>query len=138
LLPVIFIWNKYMKTPFYKGAQGNLSKHIVTVALSALAVSGTKVIAESVPLGTEITSVTVIGEALGADTAYSIALVDREEKSTMLITSTTSTSATSKVVPLKPIYVGDEGPSDIVLTNQGTGAATGEVTVHIEYRFVGY
>lgn len=127
-----------MKTPFYKGAQGNLSKHIVTVALSALAVSGTKVIAESVPLGTEITSVTVIGEALGADTAYSIALVDREEKSTMLITSTTSTSATSKVVPLKPIYVGDEGPSDIVLTNQGTGAATGEVTVHIEYRFVGY
>ena len=127
-----------MKTPFYKGAQGNLSKHIVTVALSALAADATKVIAESVPLGTEITSVTVIGEALGADTAYSIALVDREEKSTTLVASTVSTSATSKVVPLKPIYVGDEGPSDVVLTNSGTGTATGEVTIHIEYRFVGY
>ncbi|WP_299262890.1 hypothetical protein [uncultured Psychrosphaera sp.] len=127
-----------MKTPFYKGAQGNLSKHIVTVALSALAVSGTKVIAEDLPLGTEITSVTVIGAALGVDTAYKLDLVDRDSNVTALVASTTSTSATSKTVPLKPIYVGDEGPSDIVLTNSGTGAATGEVTVHIEYRFVGY
>lgn len=127
-----------MKSTFYKGAMGNLSLHTVTVALSALAVSATKVLAEFLPVGTEVTGVRVISEALGTATAIKVDLVDKAAGSKPVLPSTSTVSAVTSVTPLKPVYIGDEGESDLVLTNSGTGVATGEVTIQLEYRFKGY
>lgn len=127
-----------MKSTFYKGAMGNLSLHTVTVALSALAVSATEVLAEFLPVGTEVTGVRVISEALGASTAIKVDLVDKAGATKAVLPSTATVSAVTSVTPLKPVYIGDEGESDLVLTNSGTGVATGEVTIQLEYRFKGY
>ena len=127
-----------MKSTFYKGAMGNLSLHTVTVALSALSVSATEVLAEFLPVGTEVTGVRVISEALGASTAIKVDLVDKAGATKAVLPSTATTSAVTSVTPLKPVYIGDEGESDLVLTNSGTGVATGEVTIQLEYRFKGY
>jgi hypothetical protein len=127
-----------MKETFYNGAQGNLSLHVATVTLAALAQNDTVKLMENLPVGTEITGVRNIAAALGASSAYKVDLVDKAGGSTALLASTTSTSATSGIKPLKPIYIGDQGVSDVVLTSNSTGAATGEVTFAIEYRFKGY
>lgn len=127
-----------MKSAFYKGAQGNLSLHTVTVTLAALAASGTQALSTELPIGTEITGVRFNGEALGASTGYKVDLVDKAAGSRVVLAATVSTGATAGILPLKPIYIGDEGVSDLILTNTGASAATGEVTIGIEYRFKGY
>lgn len=127
-----------MKETFYNGAQGNLSLHVATVTLAALGEDETLNLMENLPIGTEITGIRYIGAALGASTAYKVDLVDKSGSSTALLASTTSTSATSGIKPLKPVYIGDQGISDVVLTNSSTGDASGEVTIAIEYRFKGY
>ena len=127
-----------MKQSFYKGAMGNLSLHTVTVALSALAVAGTKVLEKDIPIGAEITGVRLINGALGASTAVKVDLVDHDDNAKAVLASQVTTSAGAQFIPIKPVYVGVEGESDLVLTNSGTGAATGEVTVQLEYRFKGY
>jgi len=127
-----------MKKTFYKGAQGNLSLHVVTVSLAALAVSGTKVLSDRLPIGTEVTGIRVISGALGLNTALKVDLVDAAATVTPVLPSTVTVAAVNKFVAVKPIYIGDNGVSDLVLTNSGTGAATGEVTIQLEYRFKGY
>lgn len=127
-----------MNKPFYRGAHGNLSLHTVTLSLAALAASGTAVLQENVPLGTEVVGVRIISEALGASTSVKVDLVDANGASTALLTSTATTSTTVGAKPLKPVYIGDSGPSDLVLTNTGTGSATGEITIQIEYIYKGY
>lgn len=127
-----------MKNVFYKGAQGNLSLHVMTISLAALAASGTQALETELPIGTEIVGVRNIGAALGANTAYKVDLVDKSGGSRAILAATTSTSATSGIKPLTPVYIGDEGVSDLILTNTGTGVANGEVTIALEYRFKGY
>lgn len=127
-----------MKSTFYKGAAGNLSLHVVTVALSALAVAGSVIAEELLPVGTEVTGVRLVSANLGANTAIKLDLVDKADNAKSVLASTTTTAAKAVFVPIKPVYIGDEGPSDLVLTNSGTGVATGEVTIQLEYRFKGY
>jgi hypothetical protein len=127
-----------MRNTFYKGAQGNLSLHVMTIALAALAGSGAKVLESELPIGAEITGVRFNGEALGSGTAYKVDLVDKAGGSRPILAATTSTGITAGMKPLKPIYIGDEGVCDLILTNSGASAATGEVTIAIEYRFKGY
>lgn len=126
-----------MKETFYKGAAGNLSMHSVTLALSALAVSGVAVASANLPIGTQITAVRIINEALGADTEVTAQVVNRNGDSTDLAAFST-VAADNGVTYIKPHYIGDEGPSDLVVKNTGTGAATGEVILQIEYRYKGY
>jgi len=126
-----------MKKPFYKGAQGNFSLHTITVALVALAAGAKQTIEEMLPIGTEIVGIRHITPNLGALTAIKIEAVDAASTATELLTVAT-TAADTGVTPLKRLYIGDTGPSDIVLTNTGTGAATGEVQIELEYRFKGY
>ena len=127
-----------MRETFYNGAQGNLSRHIVTVALATFAASAEKVVSKALPVGTEIVGVNVIHENLGANTAVKLDLVNQSNAKTELLASTTTTSAGTVVEPLKPVYIGEDGPSDLVLTNSGTGEANGEVTLQVDYRFKGY
>jgi multisubunit Na+/H+ antiporter MnhB subunit len=126
-----------MKETFYKGAMGNLSLLSVTVALSALAANGTKVLHDKLPIGTQVTGIRHITAALGGSTAIKVELVDPANTKTELLAVTT-TSADVGNTPLKPTYIGDQGASDLVLTNTGGSAATGEVTIQLEYRFKGY
>lgn len=126
-----------MKETFYKGAMGNLSLLSCTIALSALAVSGSKVLADKLPIGTQVVGIRHITDALGASTKVKVELVDAANAKTELLEVTT-TSADAGATPIKPVYIGDNGPSDLVLTNSGTGAATGEVVIQLEYRFKGY
>ena len=126
-----------MKETFYKGAMGNLSLLSITVSLSALAANGTEVLADKLPIGTQVVGVRHTSAALGANTEVTVALVDKAGASTSLLVATT-TSASASVAPVKPVYIGDNGASDLVLTNTGTADATGEVTVQLEYRFKGY
>jgi hypothetical protein len=127
-----------MRNTFYKGAQGNLSLHVMTIALAALAGSGTKVLESELPIGAEITGVRFNGEALGASTAFKVDLVDKTGDSRPILAATVSTGVTAGMKPLKPIYIGDEGVCDLILTNTGASPATGEVVIAIEYRFKGY
>jgi hypothetical protein len=99
-----------MKETFYRGAAGNLSLHLVTISLAALATEATKVVTDSLPIGTQITGVRIVNEALG-----------------------TGTKLTAQ-----PVYIGDEGPSDLVVKNTGSSAATGEALLQLEYRYKGY
>jgi len=126
-----------MRKPFYRGAQGNLSLHVMTVSLVALAAGGTKVLAEHLPIGTEIVGIRHITANLGSSTAIKVELVDKADAKAELLTVVT-TSAKNGNTPLKPVYIDDNGPSDLVLTNTGGSAATGEVTIQLEYRFKGY
>lgn len=127
-----------MKNVFYKGAQGNLSLHVMTISLAALAASGTQALETELPIGTEIVGVRYNAAALGASTAYKVDLVDKSGGSRAILAATTSTSVTAGIKPLTPVYIGDEGVSDLILTNTGASAATGEVTIALEYRFKGY
>lgn len=127
-----------MKSTFYKGAMGNLSLHVVTVSLAALAVAGSVIAEELLPVGTEVTGVRLVSANLGANTAIKLDLVDKADNEKSVLASTTTTAAKAVFVPIKPVYIGDEGPSDLVLTNSGTATATGEVTIQLEYRFKGY
>lgn len=127
-----------MKETFYKGAMGNLSLLSVTVALAALAADGTEVLADKLPIGTQVVGIRKITGALGANTAIKVELSDASATKTVLLASAATTSAGNVSNALKPVYIGDNGPSDLVLTNTGTGAATGEVTIQLEYRFKGY
>lgn len=126
-----------MKETFYKGAMGNLSLLSVTVALSALAANGTKVLHDKLPIGTQIVGIRHVTANLGASTAIKVELIDPANTKTELLTVTT-TSADNGSKVLKPLYIGDKGASDLVLTNSGGGQATGEVTIQLEYRFKGY
>ena len=126
-----------MKETFYKGAQGNLSLHIATVAMTALAVNASVVASEELPIGTEITGMRVINEALGAHTDITVQIVDREGNETDLAEFDTVSAGNSSAF-IVPAYISDEGPSDLVVKNTGTGAATGSVTVQLEYRYKGY
>jgi hypothetical protein len=127
-----------MKRTFYKGAMGNLSLHTVTVSLAALAASAKKVLESELPIGAEITGVRFNVDALGASTAFKVDLVDKSGGSRAILAATTSVSATSGINSIKPVYIGDEGVCDLVLQNTGTGPASGEVSISIEYRFKGY
>jgi len=127
-----------MKNVFYKGAQGNLSLHVMTISLAALAASGTQALETELPIGTEVVGVRYNAEALGASTAYKVDLVDKSGGSRAILAAITSTSVTAGIKPLAPVYIGDEGVSDLILTNTGASAATGEVTIALEYRFKGY
>ena len=126
-----------MKETFYKGAMGNLSLLSITVSLGALAASGTKVLHDKLPIGTQITGIRHITANLGTSTAIKVELVDPADTKTELLTVTT-TSVKIGAIPIKPFYIGDQGASDLVLTNTGTNPATGEVTIQLEYRFKGY
>lgn len=126
-----------MKETFYKGAQGNLSLHVAVIGLAAVASGGTVVAAENLPIGTQITGVRIINEALGADTEVTVQIADREGNSTELAVFDTTAAGNSGEF-IKPVYIGDEGPSDLVIENSGSAAATGEVIVQLEYRFKGY
>lgn len=126
-----------MKETFYRGAQGNLSLHVLTLSLTALASGSTVIAAEQLPIGTQVTGIRVINSALGADTELTTKLVDSKGTETELSVIDT-VSAGTDVTPVKPIYIGDTGPSELVIENSGTGAATGEVTLQLEYRFKGY
>ncbi len=126
-----------MKQTFYKGAAGNLSLHLVTIALASLDVSATVVAEESLPIGTEITGVRIVNEALGANTKVTAQLVTHKGVATDL-TQFDTASAGNAGAFIKPVYVGDEGPSDLVIKNTGTAQATGEVVLQLEYRFTGY
>lgn len=126
-----------MKETFYKGAMGNLSLLSMTISLAALAASGTKVLADKLPIGTQIVGIRHITANLGASTAIKVELVDPADTKTELLTVAT-TAADVGNTPLKPVYIGDEGASDLVLTNTGANPATGEVTIQLEYRFKGY
>lgn len=126
-----------MKETFYKGAQGNLSLHIVAVSLATLAASGTVVANTELPIGTQITGVRIVNDALGADTEVTVQIADREGNSTDLAVFDTA-SAGNDGAYIKPVYIGDEGPSDLVIENSGSASATGDVTIQLEYRFTGY
>ncbi len=126
-----------MRETFYKGAQGNLSLHVASVMLAGLGVGASVTLSEQLPIGTQITGVRVLNDALGADSEITIRLSDKDNSKTSLIEVDTVNSG-SAVVPVKPVYIGDNGPSDLELLSSGAGAATGEVTVQVEYRFTGY
>lgn len=126
-----------MKQTFYKGAAGNLSLHLVTIALASLDVSATVVAEESLPIGTEITGVRIVNEALGANTKVTAQLVTHEGVATDLAQFDTASAGNAGEF-IKPVYVSDEGPSDLVIKNTGTAQATGEVVLQLEYRFTGY
>ncbi|MDN3390861.1 hypothetical protein [Pseudoalteromonas sp. APC 3691] len=126
-----------MKETFYKGAAGNLSLHLVTLSIAALAANATTIASESLPIGTQITGVRIINDALGADTELTVQVVDHSggEKD---LTAFDTASAGNAGVFVKPVYIGDEGPSDLVVKNTGSAAATGEVVLQLEYRYKGY
>ena len=126
-----------MRETFYKGAQGNLSLHLMTVELAALAAAGKVTLTDHLPLGTQITGIRHVTEALGASTALTIDVVDKAAASVELLAVTT-TSALEGTKALLPIYIGDNGPSSLVLENTGASAATGKVHIALEYRFKGY
>ena len=125
-----------MNKTFYRGAQGNASVFSVTVTLTALAAGASLVLQESIPLGTEITGIRHVNGNLGSNTGIKVETVyDNGDKHTLLDV-TGSKAADSK--PIKPVYLdGDDHPS-LVLTNDGTAAASGEVTIQLEYVFKGY
>lgn len=126
-----------MKETFYKGAAGNLSLHLVTLSIAALAANATTIASESLPIGTQITGVRIINDALGAGTELTVQVVDHSggEKD-LTVFDTASAGNASEFV--KPVYIGDEGPSDLVVKNTGSAAATGEVIIELEYRYKGY
>ncbi|URQ87730.1 hypothetical protein J8Z28_07775 [Pseudoalteromonas sp. SCSIO 43088] len=126
-----------MKETFYKGAQGNLSLHVMTLSLASLAAGSTVIAADQLPIGTQVTGVRVINGALGANTELTTKLVDAKGTETEL-SVVDAVAAGTDMTPVKPVYIGDTGPSDLVIENTGTGAATGEVIVQLEYRFKGY
>ncbi|MCP4587654.1 hypothetical protein [Pseudoalteromonas sp.] len=126
-----------MKETFYKGAAGNLSLHLVTISLAALAADATKVVAESLPIGTQITGVRIVNDALGADTKLTAQVVSHSGDSADLVEFDTASAGNSGVF-IKPVYIGDEGPSDLVIKNTGTDSASGEVVLQLEYRYTGY
>ena len=126
-----------MKETFYKGAAGNLSLHLVTISLAALAADSTKVVAESLPIGTQITGVRIVNDALGADTKLTVQVASHSGDSADLVEFDTAAGGNSGVF-IKPVYIGDEGPSDLIVKNTGSSAATGEVVLQLEYRYKGY
>lgn len=126
-----------MNQPFYKGAQGNLSLHISSVIGLSLAAGASHTLDESLPIGVQVTGVRVINNALGASTELTVQLVDHAGNAKDL-TAVSTASADATVTPTKLFYISDQGPSDLVIKNTGTGAAAGDVTVQLEYRFKGY
>ncbi len=126
-----------MKETFYKGAAGNLSLHVVTVSLAALAVDATAIASESLPIGTQVTGVRIINEALGTGTELTVQVVDHSGGKKDL-TAFDTESAGNAGAFVKPVYIGDEGPSDLVVKNTGSAAATGEAVIQLEYRYKGY
>ncbi|MDC9527609.1 hypothetical protein PSH54_19205 [Pseudoalteromonas sp. Angola-30] len=126
-----------MKETFYKGAAGNLSLHLVTISLAALATEATKVVTESLPIGTQITGVRIVNEALGTGTKLTAQVVSHEGDTTDLVEFDTESAGNGGAF-IKPAYIGDEGPSDLVVKNTGSSSATGEVVLQLEYRYTGY
>ena len=126
-----------MSTNFYKGAAGNLSLHTITISLAILAAGASKTIEEMLPIGTQITGIRHITGNLGAGTAIKIESVDEAGTATKLLEVTT-TSEKEGIKPLKPLYIGDTGRADIVLTNTGASELSGDVQIDLEYRFKGY
>ncbi|MGB1978585.1 MAG: hypothetical protein ACPHNW_13295 [Pseudoalteromonas tetraodonis] len=126
-----------MKETFYKGAAGNLSLHLVTISLAALAANATTVVANSLPIGTQITGVRIVNDALGTSTELTVQVVDHSggEKDLAAFDTASAGNASEFV---KPVYIGDEGPSDLVVKNTGSSSATGEVVLQLEYRYKGY
>lgn len=126
-----------MNQQFYKGAQGNLSLHLSSVVGLSLAAGASHTLDENLPIGVQVTGVRVINDALGANTELTVQLVDHAGNATDLAAVST-VSADATVTPTKQFYIGDQGLSDLVIKNTGTGAAAGDVTVQLEYRFKGY
>ncbi|TMO16733.1 hypothetical protein CWB59_12495 [Pseudoalteromonas sp. S326] len=126
-----------MKETFYKGAAGNLSLHLVTLSLAALAANATTVASDSLPIGTQITGVRIVNDALGADTELTVQVVDHSGGEKDLAAFDTSSAGNASEF-VKPVYIGDEGPSDLVVKNTGTGTAAGDVVIELEYRYKGY
>lgn len=126
-----------MKETFYIGAHGNVSTHLVTLNLKALAAAESLAVVEGIPIGTQLIGVRYVTDDLGDNTGIKLELVDRHQTATELFSmATTSAKQGAKVI--KPVYVSDSGPSDVVLTNTGSGSAAGEVHIQLEYRFKGY
>ena len=103
-----------MKETFYKGAAGNLSLHLVTVSLAAIAVNSSVIAVDGLPIGTQITGIRVVTDALGAGTEVTAKVVTHGGDETSLAAFDT-VAAGNAAEFVKPVYVGDEGPSDLVL-----------------------
>jgi len=126
-----------MKETFYKGAQGNLSLHVATVMLAGLSTGTAIVLSDNLPIGTQVTGVRVVNDALGADSEITVRLSDKDNSKTTLAVIEGDTAGAT-FTPIAPVYIGDDGPCDLELLSSSTGAATGEVVVQLEYRFKGY
>ncbi|MET6758936.1 hypothetical protein [Pseudoalteromonas sp. NCIMB_1079] len=126
-----------MKETFYKGAAGNLSLHVATISLAALAVEATDIASDGLPIGTQITGVRIINDALGTDTELTVQVVDHSGGEKDLAAFNTASAGNAGEF-IKPVYIGDEGPSDLAVKNTGSSAATGEVVLQLEYRYKGY
>lgn len=126
-----------MKETFYKGAAGNLSLHVVTLSIAALAANAVVVASEELPIGTQITGVRIVNDALGANTKLTAQVVSHGGDTSDLAEFDTAAEGNSGAF-VKPVYIGEEGPSDLVLKNTGTANATGEVVLQLEYRYKGY
>ena len=126
-----------MKETFYKGAAGNLSLHVVTLSIAALAANAVVVASEELPIGTQITGVRIVNDALGANTKLTAQVVSHADDTSDLAEFDTAAEGNAGAF-VKPVYIGEEGPSDLVLKNTGTANATGEVVLQLEYRYKGY
>ena len=126
-----------MKETFYKGAAGNLSLHVATISLAALAVDATAIASDGLPIGTQITGVRIINDALGTGTELTVQVVDHSGGEKDLAAFNTASAGNAGAF-VKPVYIGDEGPSDLVVKNTGSAAATGEAVIQLEYRYKGY
>lgn len=123
-----------VNVPIYVGANGNFSFASGTFTMNAVAADVVRMM--KIPVGTTIHQFRLHHDNLGAGTSMQVALRAFDGTVTNLGTSITTTSSTSVSQILKPTYVGDEGPSELVLVVAGT--ASGEVTLEIEFVATGY
>jgi hypothetical protein len=123
------IYAPSLSRAIYQGALGNLSQVDVTYKANNVK-AGDEVWLLEITQGVKVTGVAIISDELGAGASIELKLGD-----TSLIPATSVEVAGQIVQAIKPVMVAD-APLPLALAVSGA-AITGEVTVLLNYQFVG-
>lgn len=126
----------YSKMPM-AGPFGNASIIARSITLAAAAIA-TEINFIELPPGTKLLDVKLINDALGASTTLSAGLRypngDGTDSATALLPAAATTSAGARTGAFHPKTF----DTPVIVTGTvGGGAATGEVTLHVIYEYVG-
>ncbi|AGG58041.1 virion structural protein [Vibrio phage douglas 12A4] len=121
----------------YNGTHGNLSLAYNHTTFKSQA-SGSDMLMLDIPIGTRVTGLRLINEALGSSvTIQGFIRFDSDGSEIQLTPAIAASGAKTENHIFSPIMVADKGPAKLVVKVAGA-AATGKLDAILEFMAVGY